>query len=65
MDTPIPLEECKVMYRVITGACQAGTEGFVESLREVKEAYTVREIIELVRGRYGADAFKKFWEETV
>jgi hypothetical protein len=65
LDKEIPIEECMVMYRVITGACQAGTQGFVDSLQEKKETYTVREIIELTRGKYGAETFERFWEETV
>ena len=62
MDTPIPCEECIVMYRIITGACMAGTMAFVDSLHEVKEQYTVREIIEMTKGAYGGDTFRSFFE---
>ena len=61
MDSILPREEAVTMYRVITGACQAGTQQFLESLPELKEAYSVREMIELTRGQYGADKFAEFF----
>lgn len=51
------------MYRVITGACQQGTENFVNSLPELKEEYKISEIIELTKGNYGANTFKEFFGE--
>ena len=57
LDSILPREEAVTMYRVITGACQAGTQQFLESLPELKEAYSVREMVELTRGQYGADKF--------
>lgn len=33
----VTAEEAKTMYRVITGACQIGTENFIKSLRVVKK----------------------------
>ena len=52
------------MYRCITGACEAGTRHFVESvLKDKKEKYKISEIIELTAGQYGADDFKKFFEK--
>jgi hypothetical protein len=41
------------MYRVITGACEFGTRSFVESLGEVKDQYTVSEVIKLTEGQWG------------
>jgi tetratricopeptide (TPR) repeat protein len=39
-------------YRVITGACEAGTRGFVQSLGEsVKKHYTIAEMIEVTKGQ--------------
>ena len=58
----LPRKEAVTMYRVITGACQAGTKQFLESLQELKEAYSVREMIELTRGQYGADKFEEFFD---
>ena len=64
LDEPYPLSECKTMYRVITGACQAGTEEFVNNLRDLKEQYTISEMIELTRGQYNATTFEKFFKEA-
>ena len=61
LDSELPLEEAKTMYRVITGACRAGTENFLSTITP-KEKYTVREIIEITAGQYGAGRFKAFFE---
>ena len=61
VDTELTVEEAKTMYRVITGACQAGTNAFVESLGKLKEKYTIAEMIDLTRGQYGSTTFKDFW----
>ena len=62
LDSVVKYEDAVVMYRVITGACQAGTQQFIDGLREVKDEYTVREIIELTAGAYGGGTFKAFFE---
>ena len=52
------------MYRIITGACREGTQQFVENLgglESLKEAYTVREIIDMTQGQYGAERFREFF----
>ncbi len=61
-ETVVTAEEAKTMYRVITGACRAGTEQFVSGLREIKESYTVGELIEMTRGQYRSEVFKSFFE---
>ena len=63
LDDTLTYEEAMVCYRVITGACAAGTKGFVTSLPKsaIKKSYTIREIIELTEGQYGSDAFKSFF----
>jgi hypothetical protein len=63
MDKPMPVEDCMVMYRIITGAYRAGTQAFVDGIRELKDAYTVREIIGMVDGAYGGEIFRRFFEE--
>ena len=64
MDTPIPLEEAKTMYRIITGACRAGTEHFAQSLGDkLQETYTVREMIRVTKGQYNAEKFAEFFGE--
>ena len=62
LDDSFTVEELKTMYRVITGACKAGTESFVSSLRNLKEKYTIREAIEMTDGQYNAEKFKEFFE---
>ena len=63
LDTVLTLDEAKTMYRVITGACRAGTEGFAASLGDrLKDRYTIREMIEVTRGQYNAERFAEFWE---
>ena len=55
-------EEAIKMYRVITGACEAGTRLFVETNGDkIKETMTVAEIIEITEGQYGNGELKKFF----
>ena len=66
MDKKIPLEDCKTMYRIITGACRQGTEAFAESLHsagKLQDSYTIREMIAVTKGQYNAESFARFWEE--
>ena len=62
LDSVVSQEEAIKMYRVITGACEAGTKHFVKSLNEVKKEYSIAEIIEITQGNYGAVEFKNFFE---
>ena len=62
LDDSFAVEEFKTMYRVITGACKAGTESFVNSLKDLKDKYTIREAIELTKGQYNAEKFQEFFE---
>ena len=50
-------------YRIITGACKMGTEHFLNGLVEIKESYTVAEIIELTKGQYGNTTFANFFKK--
>ena len=61
MDSVVNFDDAVVMYRVITGACSQGTQQFVDGLKEVKESYTVREIVEVTDGAYGNLEFAKFF----
>ena len=63
LDSVVKYEDAVIMYRVITGACQQGTQNFLDSLREIKAEYTVREIIQLTDGRYGSGVFKSFFDK--
>ena len=61
LDSELSFEESIEAYRVITGACSAGTKMFVQSLSNTKDKYTISEIIELTKGSYGHEAFKSFF----
>ena len=61
LDSVVTAEEAKAMYRIITGACKVGTENFVKSVQNVKDTYTVRELIDLTKGQYRADVFNNFF----
>ena len=62
LDSEVTAEGAITMYRVITGACRQGTQRFVEGLGELKDKYTVREIISITQGQYNSEAFRKFFE---
>ena len=63
LESEIKTEDAIPMYRIITGACRQGTQRFIDSLGELKEAYTVREIVEMTKSQYGAEKFKEFFGE--
>ena len=63
LSSELTFEEAIECYRVITGACSFGTKDFVENhLVEKKEKYTVQEMIDLTKGRYGNETFKEFFK---
>ena len=52
-------------YRIITGACESGTKGFITShVGTPKASYTIQEIIDLTSGQYGNEEFKRFFQQT-
>lgn len=61
MESVLPLADAIEAYRVIIGACAAGTRQFVQGLPHTKEAYTIGEICELAKGQYGAQRFLGFF----
>ena len=63
-ESVVTYEEAKTMYRIITGACQAGTQHFIDSLQKVKKKYSISEIIEMTKGQYGHETFKSFFERS-
>lgn len=66
MQTEVSFEEAIEAYRVITGACSAGTRGFVERVlpeSEKHDRYTIAEVVELTKGQYGHETFKEFFEK--
>ena len=62
LDSEVAKDYAITMYRIITGACQAGTEQFLSTIKEFKDKYTVRELIEITRGQYGAFTFEDFFK---
>lgn len=61
LDSVLTKADAIQCYRVITGACAAGTRGFCKTLGKMKSKYSIREIIELTAGQYGHDAFANFF----
>lgn len=61
LDSKVSFDDAIAMYRVITGACQFGTEQFISTLNNVKKSYTPREIIDMTDNQYGGKEFKKFF----
>ena len=49
-------------YRVITGACEAGTRYFCEN-NILPEKCTIKKAIELTKGQYGNEKFAEFFKE--
>ena len=62
LDSEVPKDEAITMYRVITGACQQGTESFVSSLETTKDRYTIREMISITQGQYGSRTLAEFFD---
>ena len=63
LDRKISAKEAIESYRVITGACEAGVRGFVQSHGKLKRTYNVQEVIDLTKGQYGNDAYAAFFSE--
>jgi hypothetical protein len=60
LDSILTKEESIRMYMSVTGACAFGTRQFIES-RDIKEQYSIKEIIELTQGQYGNQKLKEFF----
>lgn len=50
-------QEWAFIYRMVTGACQYGTQDFMKRKGELKKSYTLAEIIEETKGAYGHERF--------
>ena len=64
LESELTYDEAVIAYRIITGACRAGTQQFLDGLKEVKEKYKISEIISLTKGQYGASIFENFFNKT-
>ena len=60
LDRVVTKAEAIEAYRVITGACEEGTKAWMGQ-RKTPEKVTVRGIIDLTKGAFGADTFRKFF----
>lgn len=60
LESILTKEEAIRMYMSITGACAFGTKQFIES-RDIKEEYSLSEIINLTTGQYGNQKLKEFF----
>ena len=58
IDTVKTPGEWAIIYRVVTGACQFGTREFIKSKGEMKESYSLADILEETRGAWGHDQFR-------
>ncbi len=59
LDTIKSPHEWSTVYRIVTGACQYGTQQFMQQKGALKELYTLAEIIEETRGAYASDHFRE------
>ena len=55
--TPIEWAKC---YRVVTGACSEGIRHYLNQ-KDLKEEYTLAEVIEGTKGAYGHKQFEAFF----
>jgi len=63
LNDEITLKEAIKMYRVITGACEAGTKYFCEN-NKLPEKMTIQKAIELTQGQYNHNKFEEFFKEN-
>ena len=63
LDKEFTVDEAVTMYRIITGACRQGSEAFVNSIKDLKKKYTLKEIIKITKGQYNSTVFERFFEE--
>ena len=66
IETEVSMAEAIEAYRVITGACEAGTRHFVENIlpahARTREVLKIAEVIEFTRGQYQAEVFANFFK---
>jgi len=62
LDQEVSKRDAIRAYRAITGACEGGVRAWMDQ-RNTPETVTVKAIIDLTKGAYGAEAFKGFFEK--
>ena len=63
LDSTLTKEDMIQCYMTITGACSEGTKYFVNNNEDIKDKYSIREIVELTRGQYGNKEFEEFFND--
>ena len=61
IDHEFTFQQAIEAYRVITGACALGTKQFVAEQENVKDKYTIKEIMDITKNQYGHDVFVEFF----
>ena len=66
LDSELTYNEAVVCYRVITGACRAGTQDYLEKRlpEPKKEKYSIKEMIELTKNEYGGRTLQEFFDKS-
>ena len=60
LETTVNKRDAIRAYRTITGACESGVRNWLER-RQTPDSITVKGIVSLTAGAFGADAFKAFF----
>ena len=55
------VDDLILAYRSITGACEYGVKQFCQSI-DLKEKYSIKDVIKLVSGKYGSEKFEEFFK---
>ena len=63
LDSKISYEKAIECYRVITGACEYGTQNFIKTNSIKNKYYTIKEIIDLTKNQYGNNKFEQFFNK--
>ena len=63
LDQEVSFEDAVAGYRVVTGACEMGVNGFVQSI-QMPEKLTPNVILKLTEGQYGHEQFRSFLTEA-
>ena len=61
LQSTLSFEKAIECYRVITGACSFGTKDFVTSNNIEAKDYSIQQIIELIKDKYGNETFIQFF----
>ena len=61
IESKLTFKEAIECYRVITGACSFGTKDFIKSTGLKSKSYTIKEMIDLTKNRYGNETFTNFF----